>query len=68
NYRLGEIAVSHNGSVSGEHGIGIEKKELLKLEFAKKGTPETLELMRKIKKAFDPKGILNRGKIFDFDR
>ena len=59
------IAIKHSGSVSGEHGIGIAKKALLKEEFAARGTLESLALMKKIKSVFDPNRILNRGKIFD---
>ncbi len=63
--RFGEIAIKHCGSVSGEHGIGLEKKDLLKKEFAARSTSESIELMKRIKKQFDPNGILNPGKIFD---
>ncbi|MDE1856653.1 MAG: FAD-binding protein [Candidatus Micrarchaeota archaeon] len=62
---LGEIALDHNGSVSGEHGIGLEKKGLLIKELKKRDSIEVLRLMKEIKKSFDPKGILNKGKIFD---
>lgn len=48
-----------NGQVSGEHGIGYAKKPYLNQSLA----PEILEIMRGIKKAFDPKGILNPGKV-----
>ncbi len=48
------------GSVSGEHAIGISKKKFLALVKNK----EELDLMRRIKEAFDPKFILNPGKIF----
>ena len=48
------------GEVSGEHGIGFAKKEYLKESVDE----ASLEIMRGIKKAFDPKGILNPGKIF----
>jgi glycolate oxidase len=49
------------GMVSGEHGIGSEKKAYLPLTINK----ETLLLMKRIKKTFDPDNILNPGKIFD---
>ena len=48
------------GSVTGEHGIGLEKKQWLHLS----RTTEEIQLMKTIKKAFDPKGILNPGKLF----
>ncbi len=48
------------GLVSGEHGIGYAKKDFLREDYAE----GQLELMRGIKKAFDPDGILNPGKIF----
>jgi glycolate oxidase len=51
------------GVISGEHGIGITKKPyFLALE-----DPTKVALMRRIKQAFDPAGILNPGKIFDVD-
>lgn len=48
------------GTISGEHGIGLVQKEFLDIAF-KQGQ---IELMRSIKNIFDPKGILNPGKIF----
>ncbi len=62
---LGMIALKHGGSVSAEHGIGIEKKKLLVEEMKFNGNLETLELMKQIKHVFDPKNILNRGNIFE---
>jgi glycolate oxidase len=50
------------GRLSGEHGIGLKRKKTL----ARLIDPVELELMRSIKKAFDPSNILNPGKIFDF--
>ena len=59
------MAVKHNGCISAEHGIGMEKKEALVEEFKYKNTLYNLELYRGIKKVFDPNGIMNRGKLFD---
>lgn len=50
----------YGGSISAEHGIGLEKKKWLHLS----RSPAELELMKAIKKVLDPKGILNPGKIF----
>lgn len=47
------------GTLSGEHGVGLEKRPFMALEF----DPPTLDLMRRIKREFDPKGILNPGKL-----
>jgi FAD/FMN-containing dehydrogenase len=49
------------GSISAEHGIGLEKKAYLSLS----RTPEEIALMRRIKAALDPHSILNPGKVFD---
>ncbi|MFZ4768873.1 MAG: FAD-binding oxidoreductase [Ferruginibacter sp.] len=49
------------GTISGEHGIGLIQKEYMEIVFDK----TQLEIMRGIKKAFDPNNILNSGKIFD---
>jgi len=51
------------GTISGEHGIGLKRKAYMKIV----SNPVELELMRKIKKAFDPNNIMNPGKIFDID-
>lgn len=50
------------GSVSAEHGIGLEKKAWLPIS----RSAEERDLMRRIKHTLDPNGILNRDKIFDF--
>jgi glycolate oxidase len=49
------------GAISGEHGIGTEKKPY----YAELEQPTKLALMRRIKTAFDPDGVLNPGIIFD---
>jgi FAD/FMN-containing dehydrogenase len=59
NAAVHEIVLDLGGSISAEHGIGRLKRDLLR--HAKQ--PLELELMRKIKQAFDPNGILNPGKL-----
>ncbi|HET9468442.1 MAG TPA: FAD-linked oxidase C-terminal domain-containing protein [Vicinamibacterales bacterium] len=58
--RLFEGVVALEGSISGEHGIGFTKAPHLGLELS----PEAIALMKRVKAAFDPNGILNPGKIF----
>ncbi len=58
--KIFELCVSLGGTLSGEHGIGLVQKEYMPIAFGK----VQLDLMRSIKKSFDPKGILNPGKIF----
>jgi glycolate oxidase len=58
---LFEAALAAGGAISGEHGIGIEKQSyFLELE-----DPVRLILMRRIKQAFDPHGILGPGRLLD---
>jgi glycolate oxidase len=57
---LFERVVSLEGSISGEHGIGFAKAKYLPIELS----PEAIALMKRLKTAFDPHGILNPGKIF----
>ncbi len=54
-----DIAARHQGSFSAEHGVGALKRELL----ARKKDPAALDVMRLIKRALDPQGIMNPGKV-----
>ena len=56
-----EIVQRYAGSVSAEHGVGLLKKEYLGYS----RSPLEIEIMKQIKKVFDPAGIMNPGKIFD---
>jgi FAD/FMN-containing dehydrogenase len=58
-----DMVVEENGSISAEHGIGSIK--LLELEQYRSQTE--LDVMRAIKKAIDPKGIMNPGKVIRVD-
>ena len=57
---LFDLTLELGGTLSGEHGIGITKSKFLENEVGKTG----IEVMQRIKKAFDPDAILNPGKIF----
>ncbi|WP_273793368.1 FAD-binding oxidoreductase [Brucella anthropi] len=59
NHRIHTIVASYMGSISAEHGIGQLKRE--ELAFFKQDV--ALDLMRRIKSAFDPAGIMNPGKV-----
>jgi len=59
--RIFEQAVEFGGTLSGEHGVGYAKAPYLSIALP----PATIDVMRRIKTALDPKGILNPGKIFD---
>ncbi len=54
-------ALSMGGTISGEHGIGIAKKQFLPMELS----TESIRIQKEIKRIFDPNMILNPGKIFD---
>ena len=60
---LMEYCVAVGGSLSGEHGIGLEKKQFMPLVF----TEEDLDAMRRVRAAFAPENRLNPGKIFPDD-
>ena len=54
-----DYCISVGGSITGEHGIGMEKMELIGHQYS----AESLDLMRRIKQMFDPLGMLNPGKM-----
>ncbi len=58
---LFQLAIDLEGTISGEHGIGLEKKPFLKDQIGAEG----IALLQNIKKTFDPKNLLNPGKMFD---
>lgn len=58
--KLFEFVHALGGTISGEHGIGLVQKNYLDIVFS----PAQIALMKAIKHVFDPKGILNPGKIF----
>ena len=55
-----ELCVEKGGSITGEHGVGLEKQAFMPLMF----TPDELAAMREVKDLFDPHDLLNPGKIF----
>ena len=54
------LVLSLGGTLSGEHGVGIDKRDFIDREL----DPVSIQLMKQIKKVFDPNGILNPEKIF----
>ncbi|XBW35507.1 hypothetical protein QEN19_001080 [Hanseniaspora menglaensis] len=58
-----KLSIELEGTVTGEHGVGLGKKELLPLELGE----SSVDLMRKIKFAMDPNGILNPDKVIKID-
>ncbi|MCW9032091.1 MAG: FAD-binding protein [Gammaproteobacteria bacterium] len=58
-----DLVLALDGTLSGEHGVGIEKRDFVDREIE----PVTLALMKRIKSEFDPNLILNPGKMFPID-
>lgn len=59
-----EFCAAHNGSISAEHGVGMQKRDYLHLS----RTPETIQLMKDVKNMMDPNGILNPYKVLPLDK
>ncbi|MFC1950517.1 FAD-binding oxidoreductase, partial [Chloroflexota bacterium] len=57
------VGISLGGTISGEHGLGFAKKSYLSMASDK----NKIDLMKRVKKAFDPNNIMNPGKIFDLE-
>jgi glycolate oxidase len=55
-----DACIAAGGTVTGEHGVGLDKAEKLVLLF----TPEDLAAMAAVRRVFDPKGLMNPGKVF----
>jgi glycolate oxidase len=58
--KIYKIGVSLGGTISGEHGLGFSKRDFFPLAVGR----QEIDLMRRIKRAFDPNNIMNPGKIF----
>jgi glycolate oxidase len=59
-----QYCIDVGGSITGEHGVGLEKRDLMPLLFS----DEDLDVMRSLRNAFNGKSILNPGKIFPTTR
>lgn len=62
-----EFAISVGGSVSGEHGIGEQKIKFSETQLLDHGGRAALELMKQLKRQWDPENILNPGKFLDIN-
>lgn len=58
-FEILEKCLEFGGSITGEHGVGVEKIPMMPKQFS----PQSLEMMRSIKDVFDPEGRLNPGKV-----
>jgi glycolate oxidase len=55
-----KLCVAVGGCLSGEHGVGVEKRDLMPVQF----TPADMEAQMRVKDVFDPKWLLNPAKVF----
>jgi len=58
-----KLCADAGGSVTGEHGIGLEKRENIRYVFS----DDDLEVMDRVRRVFDPDGLMNPGKVFPGD-
>lgn len=58
------LCADAGGSVTGEHGIGLEKRENIRYVFS----DDDLEVMDRVRRVFDPRGLMNPGKVFPRER
>ena len=63
-HRMVQRAIDMEGTITGEHGVGLKKRESLREELGE----DTVDAMRKLKQAFDPLGILNADKIVQLEK
>ncbi len=59
-----DVCISHGGSITGEHGVGVDKSQYMPKMFG----PDDLDTMQLLRCAFDPAGLCNPGKIFPTPR
>jgi glycolate oxidase len=58
-----KLCVEVGGCLTGEHGVGIEKRDLMSVQF----TPDDMEAQLRVKDVFDPGWLLNPAKVFPLD-
>jgi D-lactate dehydrogenase (cytochrome) len=61
--KIQRLALELDGTITGEHGVGLKLRDMLAEEVGEAG----VNVMRRIKFALDPKGILNPDKVFRLD-
>jgi len=59
-----DVCLAHGGSITGEHGVGVDKKGAMPKMFS----PNDLDTMQRLRCAFDPAGLCNPGKVFPTPR
>ncbi|MCS7254291.1 MAG: FAD-linked oxidase C-terminal domain-containing protein [Armatimonadota bacterium] len=62
-YEIMQMCIEMGGSITGEHGIGVEKRRFMNLMFSR----DEIDVMRKVKLAFDQTGLCNPGKVLPND-